>query len=286
MSFTDFESFRVPLSSDVNLLVRVAGEGPPLVLLHGWPQHGLMWHSVAPALASRFKVIVPDMRGAGGSSIPRGGYDKKTMAQDIAGVLDHLGVKETYVAGYDLGSGVAFSLAAQFRNRVKKLAVMEFGLPGFGYESMMAPTPDWHNGANWHLGFFTVPDVAEMAFRGRERELLSWFFWHIAHNAEAVSTEHFEAYVRAISRPGALRAGIEYYAAVWKDAEDNKALAAMPLDIPLLAIGGEASGGPYIEQLFKPVARDVHGAIVPKAGHWLGDENPGALAEILRRFFA
>ncbi|MGB3627363.1 MAG: alpha/beta hydrolase [Henriciella sp.] len=286
MQLSDFETFRIPVTPTDSLYVRVAGEGHPLVLLHGWPQYGLMWHAVAPRLASRFKVIVPDLRGAGGSSIPRTGYDKKTMAKDIAVVLDALEINETFVAGYDLGSGVAFSLAAQFRERVTRLAVMEFGLPGFGYETVMAPTPEWTNGANWHLGFFTVPDVAEMAFAGKERELLSWFFWHLSHNADAVSADHFEAYVRSISRPGALRAGIEYYASVWQDAEDNKALAETPLSIPVLAIGGEVSSGPYVEQLFRPVAEDVRGAVIPKAGHWLGDENPEFLTDTLMEFFS
>jgi len=164
--------------------------------------------------------------------------------------------------------------------------VMEFGLPGFGYESYMAPSPDWDSGANWHLGLFTLPDVGVMAFRGRERELLSWFFWHLAHDGEAVSQAHFEAYVRALQRPGALRAGMNYYAAVWQDAEDNRALAETPLEIPVLAIGGAMSAGPFVAQLFEPVASDVTGAVIPQAGHWLGDENPQALAEVLAEFFA
>ncbi|MDP2121380.1 MAG: alpha/beta hydrolase [Hoeflea sp.] len=282
----DFSTHRVQTAPGVNLFVRDGGSGPALILLHGWPQHGLMWHTVAPSLAKDFRVIVPDLRGAGNSSIPQDGYDKVTMAADIIAVMDALEIETAHVAGYDLGSGVAYALAAGHRDRVERLAVMEFGLPGFGYESLMAPTPQWDNGANWHLGLFTLPDVAEMAFGGKERELLSWFFWHIAHDGEAVSPEHFEAYVRSIQRPGALRAGFLYYAAVWQDAEDNKALAADPLTIPVLGIGGAMSAGPYVEQLFKPVATNVTGAVIPQAGHWLGDENPEELAQVLLEFFS
>jgi pimeloyl-ACP methyl ester carboxylesterase len=285
LTLDDFTTHRIQTAPGVNLFVREAGEGAPLILLHGWPQHGLMWHTVAPALAEEFRVIVPDLRGAGNSSIPAGGYDKVTMAADIVTVMDALDIPTARVAGYDLGSGVAYALAAGHRDRVTHLAVMEFGLAGFGYESFMAPTPDWDNGSNWHLGLFTVPDVAVMAFQGQERELLSWFFWHIAHDGEAVSPEHFEAYLRAIQRPGALRAGVMYYASVWQDAADNARLAATPLDIPVLGIGGEMSGGPFIEQLFRPVASNVTGAVIPKAGHWLGDENPKALAQVLADFF-
>ncbi|MGQ3355466.1 MAG: alpha/beta fold hydrolase [Phreatobacter sp.] len=284
-SFASFTTHRIQTAPGVNLFVREAGNGEALVLLHGWPQHGLMWHTVAPALAKRFRVIVPDLRGAGNSSIPADGYDKVTMAADIVAVMDALGIRNANIAGYDLGAGVAYALAGGHRERVVRLAVMEFGLAGFGYESFMVPTPDWTDASNWHLGLFTVPDVAIMAFQGRERELLSWFFWHIAHDGEAVSPEHFEAYLRAIQRPGALRAGIMYYASVWQDAADNARLAAVPLDIPVLGIGGAMSGGPYIEQLFRAVATKVAGAVIPKAGHWLGDENPEALAQVLSGFF-
>ncbi len=280
-----FTTHRVQTAQGVNLFVRESGKGEALILLHGWPQHGLMWHKVAPALAEQFRVIVPDLRGAGNSSIPADGYDKVTMAADIVAVMDALEIPTANVAGYDLGSGVAYALAAGHRDRVVRLAVMEFGLAGFGYESFMVPTPEWSNGSNWHLGLFTVPDVAIMAFQGRERELLSWFFWHISHDGEAVSAEHFEAYLRAIQRPGALRAGIMYYANVWKDAADNTQLATIPLDIPVLGIGGAMSGGPYIEQLFRAVATNVTGSVIPKAGHWLGDENPEALAQVLSDFF-
>lgn len=284
MKFTDFTHHRISVNG-IQIHYRKAGVGFPVILLHGWPQHSLMWHTVAPLLAEHYEVITPDMRGAGGSSIPQTGYDKKTMAQDIYALIDHLGYNSVYVVGYDLGSGVAYSLAAQFPEKVRKLVVMEFGLPGFGYESQLTPNPDWHSGSNWHLPFFTVPQVAEWAFRGKERELLSWFFWHLSNNESAVSAEHFEEYVRAISRPGFLRAGIEYYASVWVDQKDNTELAKNKLSMPLLAIGGESSAGTYVANLFQPVAEQVTGLVIPGAGHWLGDENPEYLAQQLLLFF-
>lgn len=285
MTFNDFTHARAFVNG-INLHYRLGGEGPPLVLLHGWPQHSLMWHAVAPVLASEFTVIMPDMRGAGGSDITPGGYDKKTMAADIYGLIKELGYDAIFLAGYDLGSGVAYNLAAGYPGLVDKLAVMEFGLPGFGYEQFMAPTPEWTNASNWHLSFFTLPDVAEMAFRGKERELLTWFFWHLSCNPSSVSGEHLEEYVRHVSKPGALRAGIQYYAAVWQDAVDNKQLAQQKLTMPVLSIGGAVSAGPYAAQLWQPVAEQVEGAIVPEAGHWLSDENPAFLAQTLRTFFA
>jgi pimeloyl-ACP methyl ester carboxylesterase len=122
--------------------------------------------------------------------------------------------------------------------------------------------------------------------RGRERELLSWFFYHFAYSGNtSVSAEHFEAYVREIAKPGALRGGINYYAAVWQDAKDNEALKQRALPMPALALGGEASAGAFGEALWKPVAPNLTVKSIPKAGHWLGDENPQASAAALLEFF-
>jgi pimeloyl-ACP methyl ester carboxylesterase len=282
--FLGFTHHRVNNGS-VSIHYQKSGQGDPVILLHGWPQHSLMWHTIAPILAQNYTVYIPDLRGAGGSSITASGYDKKTMAQDIIALLDREALSGVHLVGYDLGSGVAYSLAAQAKEKVRSLTVMEFGLPGYGYEEIMKPTPKWNSGSNWHLAFFTVPEVAEFAFRGKERELLSWFFWHISGQPEAVSHSHFEQYVRQITKPGALRAGIEYYAAVWQDLEDNREFGQTLLDIPVLAIGGEFSSGAFVEQLFKPVASNVQGVVIPQVGHWLGDENPEFLAKSLQEFF-
>jgi pimeloyl-ACP methyl ester carboxylesterase len=284
MKFKDFKHGKANVNG-IQIHYRIGGQGQPLLLIHGWPQHSLMWHTIAPLLAENFTVITPDLRGAGGSSIPTTGYDKMTMSNDMYELVKQLGYEKILLAGYDLGSGVAYSLAAQYPELVEKLVVMEFGLPGFGYESIMAPTPEWHAGSNWHLGFFTVPQVAEFAFSGKERELLTWFFWHLSHNESAVSNDHFEEYVKQVCKPGALRAGIEYYASVWVDKKNNEELGKNKLTMPLLAVGGESSSSNYVGMLFQPVAENVTSLVVPEAGHWLGDENPLFLAGQLLNFF-
>jgi pimeloyl-ACP methyl ester carboxylesterase len=100
------------------------------------------------------------------------------MARDLAGLLDALGVNACYLAGYDLGAGTAAAFARDYPARVKRAAFLEFGLAGFGYERFMTPSPDWTLNSNWHLAIFTVPDAAVWLLTGRERELLSWFFYH------------------------------------------------------------------------------------------------------------
>ena len=197
---------------NVGIHFRHGGSGAPLVLLHGWPQHSLMWHTIGPQLAKHFTVIAPDQRGVGMSTITPTGYDKTTLARDLAGVLDALGVGECYLAGYDLGAGTAAAFAREYPQRVKRVAFLEFGLAGFGYEQFMNPSPDWTLNSNWHLALFTVPDAAVWMLTGRERELLAWFFHHFAYSGNAsVSAAHFDAYVREVSQ-------------TWRPARGNQLL--------------------------------------------------------------
>ena len=115
--------------------------------------------------------------------------------------------------------------------------------------------------------------------------MLDWFFGHIAYQGtSAVSDAHFERYLRNVRQPGALRAGIAYSAAVWEDAEDNAPLEGSPLSMPVLAMGGEASSGPAMEQIWSPVTSDLRTYVIPRAGHWIGDENPQAVAERVAAF--
>lgn len=283
--FGEFQHGRAE-TNGVELHYRRSGSGPPLVLLHGWPQHSLMWHAIVPPLSERFDVIAPDQRGAGASSITASGYDKTNMAKNLAGLLDALEVETVDIAAYDLGAGVGAAFARDYPERVRRLAVIEFGLAGFGYEEAMQPQPDWSLSSNWHLALFTVPEAAVWLCTGRERELLTWFFYHLAYSGNAsISQEHFELYLREISKPGALRAGIGYYAAVWQDARDNAVLKERPLAMPVLALGGESSSGPALEQIWGSVASDLRTEIIPRAGHWISDENPQAVATALLRFF-
>ena len=284
-TFDDFAHGRADYGG-VAIHYRVAGEGPTVLLIHGWPQHSLMWHTVAPLLVDEgYRVVAADQRGAGASDIPPSGYDKTTMAGDMVAVLDEVGAERAHVFGYDLGAGTAAALARDHPDRVDRLIVAEFGLPGFGYEEQMAPRPDWTVKSNWHLSLFTVPDAALWLMDGREDEMLDWFFGHIAYQGtSAVSDAHFERYLRNVRQPGALRAGIAYYAAVWQDAEDNAPLEGSPLSMPILAMGGEASSGPAMEQIWSPVTTDLRTYVIPRTGHWIGDENPQAVAERVAAF--
>ncbi len=256
------------------------------MLLHGWPQHSLQWHSVAPLLAERYRVVLPDLPGCGGSSIPAGSYDKRTIATMVRQLVGQVAAGPVRLVGYDHGAGVAYNYACQAPEDVAQLVFVEFVLPGCGYEKAMLPTPQWNTGSNWQLALFTVPDVAEFAFRGRERELLTWFFWHGACNPTAVSQAHLDEYTNQLAKPGALRAGIEYYAAVWRDLADNAENMATSLAMPALGVGGRHNLGEMAAKAMTMVAGNVSTAVIDGAGHWVSDENPGQLSHVLLDFFA
>jgi pimeloyl-ACP methyl ester carboxylesterase len=285
MTFDDFETKRVDVG-DARISVRIGGGGPALVLLHGFPQHSLVWRQIAPLLADRFTVIVPDQRGMGASTIPDGHFTKTDMARDLAAVLDALGHDCAGIAGYDLGAGVAVAFARDYPERTERVAVLEFVAAGFGLEQAMAPKKGWNVDSNWHFAVFAAPDVAVWLFAGREREMLNWFFGHEGHGGNGtVDPDDLDQYVRALARPGALRAGAQYYAAIFQDGEDNSVIKTRPLAMPVLAVGGASHTGPMLEALWSPVASQLETAIIPAAGHWLAEENPAATADALVRFF-
>lgn len=275
----EYHTIRV---GDINQAYIQSGEGEPLLLIHGFPQHSHMWRKMIPELAKKFLVIAPDLRGMGGSSITHDGYTKKELAIDIKNLLDALNLKNINLVGYDHGGGVAYSLATQFPELIKKVCFMEYTPPGFGYEYGLQPVPDWQA---WQLAFFTVPEVAVQFIMGRERELLSWYFWHWSYNPDAVSQDDFEIYVRQLQKPGALKAGFAHFAAVFADTKHFAETSQNKLKIPVLALGGQNGAGAYMVPGWQQLAENVSGGIIPKSGHWIADEQPDLLNQQLISFF-
>lgn len=264
----------------VRLHYVTAGSGDPVLLIHGFPQTWYEWHKVIPALAERFTVIAPDYRGAGHSSRPTGGYDKKTMAADLRELAGQLGYDRIAVVGHDIGLMVAYSFAAQFPDLSSKLVVIDAPLPGTAIWDRISVDP-----RVWHFAFHGVRDLPEVLVAGKEREYLTFFLNARIYNTAAFTPEDLDVYVRAYSEPGAMRAGFEVYRAFAQDVEDNRSLMQTKLPMPVLAVGGEHStSGPHVEAMMREVADDVTAALIPGAAHWIPEENPDALLEHLTKF--
>ena len=265
-------------TNGVTLHVRIGGKGPAVVLLHGYGETGDMWAPLAAELAARHTVIVPDLRGMGLSSHPAGGYDKKTQADDVAGVLNELKIDRVDLVTHDIGNMVGYAFAAQYPQRVTKFVLMDAPLPGIGpWEEVLK------NPLLWHFRF-GGPDM-ERLVAGRERIYLDRFWNEFSADPKKFSEESREHYAKLYARPGAMHAGFAQFAAFDQDARDNQSLLAKgKLTMPVLAIGGEKSFGPMMATVMRFAASNVEEMTIPQAGHWLMEEQPQATVAAGRAF--
>jgi pimeloyl-ACP methyl ester carboxylesterase len=246
----------------------IGGKGSPVVLLHGYAQTSHMWTPIMPLLAKSHTVIVPDLRGAGGSSKPETGYDKKNMAVDIHDLVTSLKLDQVTVVGHDIGLMVAYAYAAQFPQDTDRVVLMDAFLPGIG---------DWKNvwlmRDLWHFHFYGEVPLALV--KDRERTYFEHFWNDFAADPKhSVSEADRQLYAKAYAQPGGMRAGFEYFRNFERDAKDFAELSAKPLPMPVLVLTGEKASGNFLIEQTKLVATNVQGQVVAGSGHWLMDEEP------------
>jgi pimeloyl-ACP methyl ester carboxylesterase len=261
----------------------IAGQGDPVVLLHGWPQTWYEWRKIIPALAERYTVIAPDLRGLGDSSKPATGYDKRTVADDIYQLVRQLGFERVLLVGHDWGGPVAYAYASAHSDTVRKLVILDVGIPGAGLADALTFRPSQ---SIWHIQFHYVRDLPEALITGRERIYLSWFYRGAAYNQSAITAQDIDEYVRCYSAPGALRAGFEYYRAIFDDVAHNAENAKTKLKMPVLALGGERGFGEMALRSMQLFAENVRGGVIERCGHWIPEERPDYLIEQLLAFFS
>jgi pimeloyl-ACP methyl ester carboxylesterase len=266
-------------TNGTSLYVRVGGQGPAVILLHGFGDTGDMWAPLAAALVKDHTVIVPDLRGMGLSVHPDGGYTKKNEAADIAGVMDALRVTRADLVTHDIGNMVGYALAAQFPQRITRWAVIDAPLPGIGNWDSILRSP-----LLWHFNF-RGPDE-ERLVAGRERIYLDRFYNELSADPSRIDTETRDHYAALYAKPHAMHDAFEQFGAFSQDAVDNKALLAQggKLTMPVLAIGAEKSFGTGMADELRFVASNVSGGIVPDSGHWIMEENPKATVKIVTEF--
>jgi pimeloyl-ACP methyl ester carboxylesterase len=257
--------------------VRVGGNGPAVLLLHGFGDTGDMWAPLADTLAKDHTVIVPDLRGMGLSSHPEGGYEKVAQARDLAAILDQLGIQEVALVTHDIGNMVGYALAALFPQRLTRWVVMDAPLPGIGHWDDQLKNPKV-----WHFNF-RGPDV-ERLVAGRERILLDRFYNELSANPAHIDEQTRNHYAALYARPGAIHNAFSgQFAAFAQDAIDNQELVAKgKLKMPVLAIGGDHSYGLRLATEIGFAAADVRAAVITDSGHWIMEEQPEqAMAAIL-----
>jgi pimeloyl-ACP methyl ester carboxylesterase len=258
--------------------VRSGGSGPAVVLLHGYGETGDMWPPMAAELAREHTMVVPDLRGMGLSAKPAGGFDKKTQAVDVVGVLDELKIDRADFVTHDIGNMVGYAFAAQYPNRVTRLVLIDAPLPGIGpWEEILK------NPLLWHFRF-GGPDM-ERLVAGRERIYLDRFWNEFSATPSRFSEAARDHYAKLYAIPGAMHSGFMQFAAFDQDAIDNQAfLAKGKLAMPVLAIGGEKSFGKTMAEIARFAASNVSEAVIPDSGHWIMEENPKATIAMVRAF--
>jgi pimeloyl-ACP methyl ester carboxylesterase len=258
--------------------VRVGGQGPAVVLLHGFGDTGDMWAPVASALAKDHSVVVPDLRGMGLSSHPETGYDKKTQARDVAQVLDRLKIDKAALVTHDIGNMVGYAFAAQFPDRVTRWVIIDAPLPGIGPWDEITRSP-----LLWHFNF-RGPDV-ERLVKGRERIYLDRFWNELSANPKKIDEATRRHYAQLYARPGAMHSAFNQFAAFAQDAIDNKELAQKgKLTMPVLALGGDHSFGTQMAEIIRLVASDVTPGVIADSGHWVMEEQPEQTTAAIVKF--
>ncbi len=220
--FTDTFTSRFVDIGDLRLHAVIGGEGPPLLLIHGWPETWYAWRMVMPTLAEDFEVIAVDQRGIGLSDKPRDGYDIGTLASDLVALMDVLGHHKFAVYGTDTGMPIAHALAADHPKLVERLIVSEAFLPGIA-SALPLFVPPILNARLWHLMFNQLPgEVNEALVRGREDVFFGAEFAASAGTTK-LPDEVVKYYVDTLAAdPEALRGSFEFYRAIWASAAQNE----------------------------------------------------------------
>jgi len=273
-----FESASVTVNG-VKIHYVIGGHGPAIVLLHGWPETWYEWRHMLPLFAENFTVVAPDLRGMGDSSLEATGYDKKTLAQDIHALVVHLKLTKPVIVGHDWGAPVAYAYAAQYRNEVERLIMVE-GLT-FG---------PWLKNTNlaWFFNFFRIPGYAEALLPGREPVFLKYFYeakeYHVL--PEAFPPEAVEVYIRSYARPDRMHATYELYRSIDQDVQDNAQFSRVPLTIPVLAVAAEKGAGAELLNSISKLTTSSTAVVFKQTGHFIPEERPQDLAQIIKQFIA
>jgi pimeloyl-ACP methyl ester carboxylesterase len=281
--FTDTFTSRYIDTGELRLHAVIGGVGPPLLLVHGWPENWYAWRLLMPALAREFEVVAVDQRGRGLSDKPEGGYDTATLARDLVALMEALGHRRFAVVGHDTGFAIGYALATDHPDRIDRVVLAEIpGSPG------AAPSPPVFvpgpiNDRLWHLPFNRLAKINELLVTGREDV---FFGWEFDAAAKKLPEEVIGYYVSQLSDPDALRGSFGFYRALDTTIAQDEKRKTTRLTIPVLAVGGEASFGEHVADALKLVADDVQSLVIPDVGHFVAEEAPGEMLAALAAFLA
>lgn len=282
--FADFGAETVR-TNGTRLFVRHTGEGPAVLLMHGWCGSSHSWRKLAPLLVRDHRVIVPDMRGYGRSDKPEDGYSAADGAADMAGLLDAFGVERAHVVGHDMGAPVALVFAARYAERTLSVAYIDEPLLGFDTERYTAFT-DWNHGGYWQFGLHNTPGMPELLYPGREGAILKLLFSHMVMVQDAMTDADVAEHAYGMMQPGGLAGMTGWYRAALETGKQIRDLAERGIvRAPTIAIRGEGGVAGVADEIRQAVP-DATGVTIAGSGHLVPEEKPDELERVLREHFA
>jgi pimeloyl-ACP methyl ester carboxylesterase len=258
------------------------GQGPALILIHGFPENWSAYAKIMPRLASQYRVVAVDLPGIGGSKPTERGYDAATMAEDVHQLALTLGLDRSYVVGHDFGGWVAYALARLHPGTVRGAMILDVPIPGIEPWEKVKVDPRL-----WHFGFHRVPGLAEKLLAGREAIYFGYFLRRTAADPKAISDEDVERYARAYSSPSQMAAAMGMYRAIEKNEKFGEERRGT-LDVPLALVAGGNSFGVLLPTMAKGLedagAQSVAVDTVSGGGHYVLDTNSAEVAMLIERY--
>ncbi|MEV6342368.1 alpha/beta hydrolase [Actinoplanes sp. NPDC051851] len=275
-----FSHHRIPVG-DLHLHATVGGDGPPLLLLGGWPQTSHAWRLLMPALAEEFTVVAADPRGVGTSDKPKTGYDTGTLAADMVELMRALGHDRFAMVGHDLGMWTGYALAVDHPDVLTRLALAEAVIPGLSASPPLF-MPEAAVDRLFHFTFNRLDGLNERLIAGRER----LFYGHLfatkaARPLEPSAVDH---YIETLTDPEALRCSFEFYRALDATIDQNLRRRSHRITTPVLAIAGADSLGPQVAATLSPVTDDLTSVTIANCGHFPAEEAPSEMLAALLPF--
>jgi pimeloyl-ACP methyl ester carboxylesterase len=257
------------------------GTGPVVLCMHGWPQNHREFIPVIESLTDRYTFIMPDLRGFADSDKPYDGYEPKTIAKDMLGLLQTEGVDRFHILSHDLGGPPSVALAYLAQDRALSISTIETPFFGLDYPGYVDPRV-----AYWHLGMHMNMDITRFLVEGKEEEYLRHFFRDFAYNPTAMPEEDIKIYAMQMAQPGNLRASLNHYGYIPQMAEQTAELTKQKLKVPMLAWAGRVSFGDHCFNSAKAIAESAEGGVIEECGHWVFEEKTDFIREQLTAFWA
>jgi pimeloyl-ACP methyl ester carboxylesterase len=259
-------------------------DDPSILFLHGWPQCAASFERIMLALHEEMRVVAIDLPGVGESPTALPANDKRSLARCVFDVAEALALERLTLVGHDVGGQIAYAFLHDYADRLAGAILMDIAIPGVDPWFQVRRNPQI-----WHFAFHSLPHLPELLVGGHEAEYFDYFFDAIAAEPSGVSARARATYARAYSRPDALHTGFEWYRAFQRDEADNAATKGHLITTPVLYLRGERDPGGipldrYLQGLREAGLANVTGHTIPKSGHFAPDEQPDAVAVLVREF--